>query len=205
MALGRISYCCLVVVDLVEPTEEVLAPAKPSRHRGLVGWIVVLVAAVLVSLLVRTFVFQTYYIPSKSMEPTLYEGNRIMVDKLSAEFGTINIGDILVFKAPPGVLTQCNDPVADLVKRVIGLPGDHLTSRGNTIFVNGVALKENWSHYEPLGGSLGNVTVRKGHYFMMGDNHANSCDSRYWGAVPRSDIIGKVFLKFWPLSQWHWY
>jgi signal peptidase I len=194
-----------VAVDLVEPIDEVPAPTKPSRHRGLVEWIIVLVVAVLVSLLVRTFVFQTYYIPSKSMEPTLYEGNRIMVNKLSAEFGAINIGDIVVFKAPPEVLTKCDDSVADLVKRVIGLPGDHLTSRGNTIYVNGVALKENWSHYEPLGGAIGNVTVRKGHYFMMGDNHANSCDSRYWGAVPRSDIIGKVFLKFWPLSQWHWY
>jgi signal peptidase I len=195
----------VVVLDLVEPTEEVPLPAKRSRHRGLVEWILVLVAAVLVSLLVRTFVFQTYFIPSKSMEPTLYVGNRIMVNKLSVEFGTINIGDIVVFRAPPEVLAKCSDSVPDLVKRVIGVPGDHLTSRGNTIFVNGVALKENWSHYEPLGGSLGNVTVKAGHYFMMGDNHANSCDSRYWGTVPRSDIIGKVFLKFWPLSQWHWY
>ncbi|HTB08212.1 MAG TPA: signal peptidase I, partial [Acidimicrobiales bacterium] len=66
-------------------------------------------------------------------------------------------------------------------------------------------LKENWSHYEPLGPALGHVTVPQGQYFMMGDNHANSCDSRYWGTVPRSDIIGKVFLKFWPLSQWHWF
>jgi signal peptidase I len=195
----------VVVLDLVEPTEEVPLPAKRSRHRGLVEWILVLVAAVLVSLLVRTFVFQTYFIPSKSMEPTLYVGNRIMVNKLSVEFGTINIGDILVFKAPPAVLAKCGDSVTDLVKRVVGVPGDHLTSRGNTIFVNGVALKESWSHYEPLGGSLGNVTVTAGHYFMMGDNHANSCDSRFWGTVPRSDIIGKVFLKFWPLSQWHWY
>jgi signal peptidase I len=195
----------VVVIDLVEPTDEVPAPTKPSRHRGLVEWILVLAAAVLVSLLVRTFVFQTYFIPSKSMEPTLYVGNRIMVNKLSVEFGTVNIGDIVVFKAPPEVVAKCSDSVADLVKRVIGVPGDHLTSRGNTIFVNGVALKENWSHYEPLGGALANVTVQPGHYFVMGDNHANSCDSRYWGAVPRSDIIGKVFLKFWPLSQWHWY
>jgi signal peptidase I len=194
-----------VAIDLVEPTEDVPAPSTPSRHRGLVEWAVVLVVAVLVSLLVRTFVFQTYFIPSKSMEPTLYEGNRIMVNKLSATFGTIHIGDIVVFKAPPAVAEKCGDTVADLVKRVIGVPGDHLTSRGDTIYVNGSPLKENWSHYEPLGLPLGHVTVRKGDYFMMGDNHNNSCDSRYWGQVPHSDIIGKVFLKFWPLSQWHWY
>ena len=160
---------------------------------------------VIASLLIRTFAFETYFIPSKSMEPTLYEGNRIMVDKLSVEFGTINIGDIVVFKAPPAVEKDCGDDVADLVKRVIGVPGDRLTSRGNTIYVNGKPLAQKWSIYPTIGTPIGNVTVPKGQYFMMGDNHANSCDSRTWGTVPRSDIIGKVFLKFWPLSEWHWY
>jgi signal peptidase I len=194
-----------VAVDLIEPTDDVPAPPKRSRHRGLIEWALVLVVAVLVSLLVRTFVFQTFFIPSGSMEPTLYKGDRILVDKLAVDFGTIHTGDILVFKAPPDVKKDCGDPVADLVKRVIGLPGDHLTSRGNTIYVNGSPLKENWSHFEPLGPPIGKVTVPKGQYFMMGDWHDNSCDSRTWGTVPRSDIIGKVFMKFWPLSQWHWY
>ncbi len=190
----------------MEPTDDAPAPPKKrSRKRGLTEWLIVLVVAVLASFLVRTYVVQTYFIPSKSMKPTLYVGNRIMVDKLAVEFGHINIGDIVVFKAPPEVAIKCGDTVPDLVKRVIGLPGDVLTSKGNTIYVNGVALKENWSHYEPLGPALGHVTVPQGQYFMMGDNHANSCDSRYWGTVPRSDIIGKVFLKFWPLSQWHWF
>ena len=195
-----------MAVDLVEPTDDAPAPPKKrSRKRGLTEWLIVLVVAVLASFLVRAYVVQTYFIPSKSMKPTLYVGNRIMVDKLAVEFGHINIGDIVVFKAPPEVAIKCGDTVPDLVKRVIGLPGDVLTSKGNTIYVNGVALKENWSHYEPLGPALGHVTVPEGQYFMMGDNHANSCDSRYWGTVPRSDIIGKVFLKFWPLSQWHWF
>jgi signal peptidase I len=194
-----------VAVDLIEPTDDVPTPAKRWRHKGLVEWIIVLAVAVSVSLLVRTFVVQTYFIPSRSMKPTLHIGNRILVDKLAVDFGTINIGDIVVFKAPPGVATQCHDKVADLVKRVIGVPGDTLTSRGNTIYVNGAPLKENWTHYEPLGPPIKKITLRPGRYFMMGDNHADSCDSRYWGTVPRSDIIGKVFLKFWPLSQWHWY
>jgi len=161
----------------------------------------VIVVAVLVSLLIRTFVFQTFYIPSGSMEPTLQIGDRIVVSKLSVELGTIHIGDILVFRAPPAVRTQCGDNVADLVKRVIGLPGDHLTSKGNTIYVNGKPLKQPWSHYEPIGKAIGNVTVAKNHYFMMGDNEADSCDSRFWGTVPRSSIIGKVFLRIWPLSR----
>jgi signal peptidase I len=140
------------------------------------------------------------------MEPTLYSGNRILVDKLSVDFGTINVGDIVVFKAPPDVAKICSDPVVDLVKRVIGLPGDVLTTKGNTIYRNGHKLDQKWSIYPPIGvNPINNVTVPKGQYFMMGDNHANSCDSRLWGTVPRSDIIGKVFVKIWPLSEWHWY
>jgi signal peptidase I len=187
------------------PQETAIPRGKKSRGRAFAEWIIIVVIAVLASLFLRTFVFQTFSIPSKSMKPTLYVGNRVIVDKLSVTFGTINIGDIMVFKAPPDVAKDCDDPVTDLVKRVIGVPGDRLTSKGNTIYVDGKALKEAWSHYEPLGAPIGHVTVPKNHYFMMGDNHANSCDSRVWGTVPRSDMIGKVFLKFWPLSQWHWF
>jgi signal peptidase I len=161
----------------------------------------VLAIAILVSLLVRTYVFQTFSIPSGSMEPTLMIHDRILVSKLSVEFGTIHRGDILVFKAPPGVLSACGDSVADLVKRVIGLPGDHLTSKGNTIYVNGTPLKQPWTHYEPISRPIGTVTVPANHYFMMGDNEPDSCDSRYWGTIPRSSVIGKAFLRIWPLSR----
>jgi len=138
------------------------------------------------------------------MMPTLFVGDRIIIDKLSVELGSIHVGDVVVFKAPPTVASLCQDPVTDLVKRVIGVPGDHLTSRGNTIFVNGVALKEDWSHWEPLGPPIGKVTVTKNHYFMMGDNHNNSCDSRTWGLVPRSDILGKAFVRVWPIGRLAW-
>lgn len=190
--------------DVGEATQEDAAPRK-SRRRSVIEWLIVLVIAVALSLLIRTFAFQTFSIPSGSMEPTLWQGDHIMVDKLSVEFGTINIGDIVVFKAPPEVRKQCHDDYADLVKRVIGLPGDHLTSVGNTIYVNGKKLDQKWPHYNPLTPAIGKVVVPKGQYFMMGDNHPGSCDSRYWGTVPRSDIIGKVFVKFWPPSQWTWY
>ncbi len=187
------------------PGEEAVAPRK-SHRRGIIEWLIVLVIAVAASFLIRTFVFQTFFIPSGSMNPTLWKGNRIMVDKLSVDFGTINIGDIVVFKAPANVKTICGDDDTDLVKRVIGLPGDHLTSKGNAIYVDGKRLDQKWTHYREIGNTpIGNVTVPKGRYFMMGDNHADSCDSRMWGTVPRSDIIGKVFLKFWPISQWQWF
>lgn len=172
-----------------------------SRRRTTIEWIFVVVVALLVSLLVRNYVFQTFYIPSGSMEPTLQIGDRIVVSKLSVEFGTIHRGDVLVFKAPAGVLSACGDDVADLVKRVIGLPGDHLTSKGNIIYVNGVALPQPWTHVEPIGKSIGNVTVSANSYFMMGDNQPYSCDSRYWGTIPRSSVIGKAFVRIWPLSR----
>jgi signal peptidase I len=172
--------------------------------RPLASSLLLVLLVVLASLLIRTFAFQTIYIPSKSMKPTLFVRDRIVVDKMSVDFGTINIGDVIVFKAPQDVAEDCDDPVTDLVKRVVGVPGDHVTSKGNTIYVNGVRLRENWTHWEPLGPAIGNVTVPANRYFVMGDNHNNSCDSRTWGTVPRSDIIGKVFLRFWPLSRFSW-
>ena len=175
-------------------------PTKP-RRRVLIEWTAIIVIAVLVSFLMRTFTFQTFFIPSGSMEPTLQIGDRIIVNKLAVSWGTINIGDIVVFKAPPAENCDSADPVTDLVKRVIGIPGDTLTSKGNTIYVNGVALKERWPHTEPLGQPIGHVHLMANQYFMMGDNHADSCDSRMWGPVPRSDIIGKAFLRIWPLSR----
>jgi signal peptidase I len=197
------------------PAEATADPSTPSdvpvttargarRRRVLVEWLTIIVLAAAASLLLRAFVFQTFFIPSGSMNPTLWKGDRILVDKLSVRFGTINVGDIVVFKAPPAVRTNCSDAVADLVKRVIGVPGDRLTSKGNTIYVNGTALKERWSHYEPLGGAIGHVTVPSGDYFVMGDNHSDSCDSRSWGFVPRQNVIGKVFLVMWPFGHFRW-
>jgi signal peptidase I len=189
----------------VAPTVEPTPPTTKSRKRALTEWIVILIVAVLVSLIMRTFVFETYFVPSGSMYPTLQIGDRIIVDKLSVDFGTIHQGDIVVFKAPKKVAIACGDDVADLVKRVIGLPGDILTSKGNTIYDNGKAVNEKWTHTEPLGTAIGRIRVPAGDYFMIGDNHAPSCDSRAWGFVPRSSIIGKVFLRIWPLSRIHWF
>lgn len=188
-------------------SEEELAKQRRKlwrkRRRSVREWGIILVVAAVASVLLRLFVFQTYFIPSASMEPTLMIGDRIVVDKLAVDFGTINTGDIIVFKAPPA--EHCGEVVADLVKRVIGVPGDRLTSKGNTIYINGKPLKEDWPHYEPIGTAIVPTTVPKGEYFVMGDNHPNSCDSRYWGMVPRKYIIGKVFVRIWPESRIHWF
>jgi signal peptidase I len=181
------------------------SPRGHRRRRVVIEWTIIIVIAVSASFLVRAFVFQTFFIPSDSMTPTLLKGDRIVVNKLSVDFGTINIGDIVVFKAPPDVSKLCHDPVTDLVKRVIGLPGDHLYSKGNTIYVNGKALDQKWTVYPAIGEPIFPTTVPAGHYFMMGDDHAGSCDSRTWGTVPRSDLIGKVFVRIWPLKSIKWF
>ncbi|MGA2122926.1 MAG: signal peptidase I [Acidimicrobiales bacterium] len=187
-----------------EVEEAPVAPEakKRSIRRSLSEWGIVVVIAVVVSILIRTFVFQTFFIPSGSMEPTLQVGDRIVVSKLSVEFGTIHTGDILVFKAPKAVATDCGDDVADLVKRVIGLPGQTIWSQGNTIYVDGKVLPQPWTHVSQIGPKpIAKTHIAKNHYFMMGDNEPNSCDSRYWGTIPRSSIIGKAFFRLWPLSH----
>jgi signal peptidase I len=187
---------------LIDAPDQTTTPGpsrKRSRTRVIGEWAAIVIVAVAFSILIRTYVFQTFYIPSASMEPTLQIGDRLIVDKLSVDFGTIHRGDIVVFKAPPS--ENCGAKVADLVKRVIGVPGDLLTSKGNTIYVNGKPFKEAWTHTEPLGPAISAVTVSANHYFMVGDNHSDSCDSRSWGSVPRSDIIGKAFVRIWPLSR----
>jgi signal peptidase I len=191
--------------EVPEESAPVVAKKRP-RRRAAIEWTAIIIIAVLVSFLMRTFAFQTFYIPSGSMEPTLQIGDRIIVNKLSVTFGAINVGDVVVFKAPPA--ENCGEPVTDLVKRVIGTPGDSLKSKGNTIYLENLsqhvawhALDEKWTHTEPLGPPITPITLKKNQYFMMGDNHSDSCDSRMWGPVPRRDIIGKAFVRIWPLSR----
>jgi len=164
--------------------------------------VAVVVVALLAAFLVRTFVFQTFYIPSGSMEPTLQIGDRIVVSKLSYDFHSVKRGDIIVFHAPPREATVCADPaVQDLVKRVIGLPGETISSRGNTILIDGKPLAQPWFPAVPLGPAITPTRIGPNSFFVMGDNRSNSCDSRMWGTLPKANIIGHVILRIWPLSQ----
>jgi signal peptidase I len=168
------------------------APAKSSRHQ-LISWLVVLLLATGCAIGLRAFVVQTFFVPSSSMFPTLQQGDRILVQKIGF---SIQRGDILVFRRPPGDVWDTNDE--DLVKRVIGLPGETISSRGNTVYIIGKALAE---PYLPKGTVLGRAIpptkIPAGDYYMMGDNRNNSEDSRYWGFLPRSYVVGKVFLIVW--------
>jgi len=190
------------VHEAVEDASEQIAKTGKAPIRWIAEWLGIILVALSAAFLIRAYVFQTFYIPSVSMVPTLQVGDRIIVSKLSTAFGDINRGDVIVFKHPPR--EQCGGdtgPNSDLVKRIIGMPGDELTSRNNNIYVNGKKLVEHWQHDSTLGSDIGYVKVPKGQYFMMGDNRPSSCDSRMWGTLSKSLIVGKVVLRIWPLSH----
>jgi len=173
-----------------------------------------IVVAVILALFVRTFVFQAFKIPTGSMKPNLLVGDHLIVNKFifapavsAIESALLPMrpmrrGDIAVFKFP-------EEPERDFIKRVIGLPGDTLELRNQTVFINGEALVEPYAHYLfppaaegqtdgfDLRRKYGPVTVPADHYFMMGDNRDDSQDSRFWGFLPRSYVKGRALFIYW--------
>ena len=163
---------------------------------------VTILVVVLLAGLVRAFAFQTFWIPSSSMVPTLGVYDRVLVQKAFFSWHDVREGDIVVFSQPP--LDHCGGPGGDLVKRVIALPGQTIYSSGNSIYVNGRLLAEPYlPHNDPLGPPIPDASsqhpyrVPPGEFYMLGDNRAISCDSRYWGPIKGSSIIGKVVLVLW--------
>ena len=181
--------------------------AGPSRGRprlrALAAWVLPLTAALLLAFGLRAFAFQIFSIPSASMEPTLGIGDRIIVWKAFFTWHDVHQGDIVVFTHPP--LDHCpGPPDADLVKRVIALPGQTIYSAGNSVYVDGRRLPESYLPvHDPLGRQIPGASkaapfhVPPGEFYVMGDNRAISCDSRFWGPIKGSSIIGKVVLLFW--------
>ena len=175
---------------------------RRSWRRTLTETVITLVVAVLLAGLVRTYAFQTFYIPSSSMVPTLGVYDRILVQKAFFTWRDVREGDIVVFSHPP--LDHCGPQQGDVVKRVIALPGQTIYSSGNSIYVNGRLLAEPYlPRYDPLGPPVPHASsqhpyrVPPGEFYVLGDNRAISCDSRYWGPVKGSSIIGKVVLVWW--------
>jgi signal peptidase I len=160
----------------------------------------VILVAVLLAGLVRAFAFQAFWIPSSSMVPTLGVYDRIVVQKAFFSWHDVREGEIVVFSHPP--LDHCPGPQGDLVKRVIALPGQTIYSSGDNIYVNGRLLAEPYlPRRDPLGLPIASrqhpYRVPFGEFYVLGDNRAISCDSRYWGPITGSSIIGKVVLVWW--------
>jgi signal peptidase I len=194
------------------------APARAQSRstsarssRWILELAIVVVVAIVVAVLLRTFVVATYSIPSGSMEPTLQVGDRIVVDKLSYHLHGVDRANIVVFSTPRH--EACAGPrVSDLVKRVIGLPGETISVSGGRVYIDGKLLPEPWlpatgrADTYP-GPSLEPYSLHypfripNGDVYVMGDNRTASCDSRYWGPVPESTIVGKVDLRIWPFTR----
>jgi signal peptidase I len=185
--------------------------ARTSKRRRATEWIVVIVVAVVAALVVHTFVVQVFSVPSGSMLPTLQLGDRLVVDKLPGLAHSIHRGDIIVFNRVPAD----DDPATPvLVKRVIGLPGETISSKGDTVYINGRAIKEPWlaamnstASCPQAAFNIPTTHISGGHYFVMGDCRGNSDDSRAWGTVPVGNIIGRVFVVIWRHNHpwFHWF
>lgn len=185
---------------------------KKGAGRVFLEWVVLIVVALGIAFLIKSFLFQAFYIPSESMTPTLQVGDRVLVNKLSYDLHDVNRGDIVVFEAPSSARTE---GIKDLVKRTIGLPGDTITGDGRGgVLVNGRRLDEPYlpkgtqSRFsdvapgcKPPPAGVPGCVVPEGHLFMMGDNREASKDSRVFGPINENAIVGRVFVRIWPLSD----
>jgi signal peptidase I len=204
-----------------DPTAVDAAPPAPPKSKStrkvVIEWGVLIGAALLIALVVRAFLFQAFYIPSESMVPTLQRNDRVLVNKLSYKMHAVHRGDIVVFKAPKNI----EPPVKDLVKRVIGLPGETVSGKDGHVYIDGKQLPEHYLPNSPNSVStFPNVkdltpppecpegsapvvpcTLPPNCYWVMGDNRTVSEDSRYFGCIQKHDIVGRVFIRIWPLSR----
>jgi signal peptidase I len=198
-------------VTPVEPLSDATTAPQPPRKavKTAIEWALLIGGALVIALVVKAFFFQAFYIPSDSMVPTLKTDDRVIVNKLSYHLHAVHRGDIVVFKTPKGPDGKPIDPtIKDLVKRVIGLPGETVGERDGQILINGKVLEEsylpartlsNCASFAPRCFPSGRLPA--GQYWVMGDNRPNSRDSRYFGAIPKSEIVGRVFVRVWPLNR----
>jgi len=182
----------------------------PARKRP--GWkflrdlVIIVVAALLASFLVKAYLVRSFYIPSASMENTLLVGDRVLVNELVPGVVPVQRGDVVVFQDPGGWLGPGLGD--DLIKRVIGLPGDTVSCCDTLgrLSVNGHPVDESYVVLQPGSDRVSlqdfSVTVPKGQLWVMGDNRYDSADSRAHGTVPVSDVVGRAFLTTWPVSRW---
>ncbi len=183
-----------------QPPED--APQK-KKGNAWAEWIIVIVVAVTAALVVRAFVLQQFAVSGHSMDTTLHDGDRVLVNKLSYRLHDPNRGDVVVLKTIEGAGER------DLIKRVIGLPGETIEYRNCVLYINGRELIE--PYLDPTvatptscGGDQSKLSVPANHVFVMGDNRGGSKDSRDIGPVDYQDLLGRAFVIIWPTRDWTW-
>ena len=185
----------------------------PRPWRLALDWVVTIGGAVLIVLAIKAWVVNPYRIPSSSMEPTLHcakpgsgceahFSDRVLANRFIYDFESPHRGQIVVFNTPPKAAVECGEG-GTFVKRLIGLPGDTVSYGGSPLQlrVNGNVVPEHYISPSRQGGTTGTWHVPKGEYFFMGDNRAQSCDSRRWGPVPFQNLIGPIFAIYWPPTR----
>jgi len=196
-----------IVQPPVEPPDEPPSddPSKlPKGARAFFDWIVVVAVALLVAFVVRTFVIAHFVVEGESMYSTLDTGDRVFVNKLSYRLHDPNRGDVVVLHQITGASER------DLIKRVIGLPGETVEIRNCNVLIDGRILNEPYLDPEVVtptdcGGDYSlQGPVPENHVFVMGDNRGGSQDSRAIGTINEDDLVGRAFVVFWPQSHWQW-
>ena len=168
------------------------SPQKSSSH--VTREIIETIALTVFIFIVIHFTVQNYLVDGISMQPGLQNGEYVLVNKVAYVFHAPERGDVIVFEWPV-------DTTKNLIKRVVGLPGDKIVLTGSTVTVDGVTLNEPYIS-APLNFSGKELTVPANDYFVMGDNRPDSDDSRTWGFLPRNYIIGKAVMIYWPFNHW---
>lgn len=161
---------------------------------SLIEIVVIVAAAFVLALLIQQFVVKPFSIPSESMQPTLTKGDRVLVARFLYRFGDPKPGDVIVFHPP-------TSPKEEYIKRVVAVGGDRVSVHDGKLWINGEAMDEPYINEKPMIGTFPEITVPEGSVFAMGDNRNNSGDSRVFGPVPKSSILGKAFFLYWPLAR----
>ncbi len=170
-------------------------PKRSGLLRTVVEIVVIVVAALAIALLVQAFIVKPFTIHQVSMQPTLEEGDRILLNRLSYHFREPARGDIIVFHSP-----MHDDE--DLVKRIVAVAGDRISVSDGELYVNGVAQDEPYLLEQDFEGVYPETEVPDGMVFVMGDNRNNSGDSRLFGPISKDLIIGCAFCVYWPIGHW---
>jgi len=177
---------------------EVQPSTRRARVRSAVEWVAIIVGAFAVAFLIKTFLLQAFTIPSESMQATLSVGDRVLVNKLSYKLHDVNRGDLVVFDRPP---TESSTEVDHLIKRVIALGGETIETRDGRIYIDDQPLDEPYLDDGDMNADIDRQTVPDEHVFVMGDNRDDSRDSRVFGPIPESLIVGRAFVRVWPIPH----
>ncbi|MFN8521188.1 MAG: signal peptidase I [Chloroflexota bacterium] len=179
-------------------TPEPTPPAKPRKTNWLVETVVTIALALALYFVIQAVIVQTYRVEGHSMDDSLHDGQHLLIDKLTPRFDDYSRGDVVVLHPPDE--PESSTP---FIKRVIGVAGDHLELRDGEVWVNGTELDEPYTKAGSVTEPLNDETawdVGQGEVFVMGDNREDSRDSREFGVVQTSEIIGRAWLRFWPLD-----